>query len=154
MRGYVGDVALSQSAFTSDGFLRTGDIGYADSQGYLHIVDRAKGDVKPITLPTLFDLSPDFDFGGADVLDTRVEISKLISSHSESFQDTLLRRCKSLKDFQQPDMLSQVTEDPQIAQFSNNPWTKIETSKWILPVATTCLQSCFKITPKGGYPHQ
>lgn len=46
MRGYVGDTALSQSPFTSDGFLRTGDIGYADSQGYLYIVDRAKEMIK------------------------------------------------------------------------------------------------------------
>lgn len=46
MRGYVGDTALPQSPFTSDGYLRTGDIGYADSQGYLYIVDRAKEMIK------------------------------------------------------------------------------------------------------------
>lgn len=46
MRGYVGNTTLSQSPFTSDGFLRTGDIGYADSRGYLYIVDRAKEMIK------------------------------------------------------------------------------------------------------------
>lgn len=46
MRGYVGNTALSQGPFTLDGFLRTGDIGYADSQGYLYIVDRAKEMIK------------------------------------------------------------------------------------------------------------
>lgn len=46
MKGYVGDAGLSGSHLTSDGFLRTGDIGYADSQGYLYIVDRAKEMIK------------------------------------------------------------------------------------------------------------
>lgn len=46
MRGYVGNTTIYQSAFTSDGFLSTGDIGYADSQGYLYIVDRAKEMIK------------------------------------------------------------------------------------------------------------
>lgn len=46
MRGYVDDTGLTQSPFTPDGFLRTGDIGYADSQGYVYIVDRAKEMIK------------------------------------------------------------------------------------------------------------
>ncbi|KAL1856378.1 hypothetical protein Daus18300_010750 [Diaporthe australafricana] len=46
MKGYVGDTSLSGSPMTPDGFLRTGDIGYADSNGYLYIVDRAKEMIK------------------------------------------------------------------------------------------------------------
>lgn len=46
MKGYVGDAPLSGSPLTPDGFLRTGDIGYADSEGYLYIVDRAKEMIK------------------------------------------------------------------------------------------------------------
>lgn len=46
MRGYVDDTGLSQSPLTPDGFLRTGDIGYADAQGYVYIVDRAKEMIK------------------------------------------------------------------------------------------------------------
>lgn len=46
MKGYVGDTKLSGNPLTPDGFLRTGDIGYADSQGYLYIVDRAKEMIK------------------------------------------------------------------------------------------------------------
>lgn len=46
MKCYVGDTALSESPFTLDGFLRTGDIGYTDNQGYLYIVDRAKEMIK------------------------------------------------------------------------------------------------------------
>lgn len=46
MKGYVGDTRLTGNPLTSDGFLRTGDIGYADNQGYLYIVDRAKEMIK------------------------------------------------------------------------------------------------------------
>jgi len=42
MLGYWNDSVASASAMTSDGFLRTGDIGVMDERGYFRVVDRKK----------------------------------------------------------------------------------------------------------------
>lgn len=42
MTGYYRQADETANAFTSDGFMRTGDIGIMDAQGYTKIVDRKK----------------------------------------------------------------------------------------------------------------
>ena len=42
IKGYWRNDAATKAAFTDDGYLRTGDIGYQDEDGYLFIVDRKK----------------------------------------------------------------------------------------------------------------
>ena len=46
MQGYVGNEAANLNAFTLDGFLRTGDVGYQHSDGKIYLVDRAKDLIK------------------------------------------------------------------------------------------------------------
>jgi long-chain acyl-CoA synthetase len=42
MKGYWKNPQATQDAMTPDGYLRTGDVGYMDSDGFVFIVDRIK----------------------------------------------------------------------------------------------------------------
>lgn len=46
MKGYLNEPEATALALHPDGWLRTGDIGYTDEQGYLYIVDRVKEMIK------------------------------------------------------------------------------------------------------------
>jgi long-chain acyl-CoA synthetase len=42
MKGYWKNAKATQDVTTADGYLRTGDVGYMDGDGYIYIVDRTK----------------------------------------------------------------------------------------------------------------
>lgn len=42
MQGYLDDPVATNDTITQDGWLKTGDIGYQNSEGYLKVTDRAK----------------------------------------------------------------------------------------------------------------
>jgi acyl-CoA synthetase (AMP-forming)/AMP-acid ligase II len=46
MKGYLGNSTATAEMITSDGWLRTGDIGYCDSEGRLFVIDRLKELIK------------------------------------------------------------------------------------------------------------
>lgn len=46
MKGYLGNEKQTREIFDEDGYLKTGDIGYYDEDGYIFIVDRIKELIK------------------------------------------------------------------------------------------------------------
>ncbi|KAF4046092.1 AMP-binding enzyme C-terminal domain [Phytophthora infestans] len=46
MKGYFNNPETTRESFTEDGFLRTGDIGYIDDDGFVFVVDRLKELIK------------------------------------------------------------------------------------------------------------
>jgi len=44
--GYLDNAAATAETFDSDGFFHTGDVGYIDHEGFLHIQDRIKEMIK------------------------------------------------------------------------------------------------------------
>ncbi|KAI8318183.1 putative luciferase [Martensiomyces pterosporus] len=68
MLGYLNNPAATQELFDSDGFLRTGDIGYVDKDGFFYITDRKKDifkykgfPVSPSELEAILATHPDIE---------------------------------------------------------------------------------------------
>ena len=57
MLGYLNNEKANKETFTSDGWLRTGDIGYFDQDGLIFVSDRMKELIKVILRIQTFVLS-------------------------------------------------------------------------------------------------
>ncbi len=114
MMGYYKEPELTKQAFTQDGFFKTGDLGYIDDDGFLHITGRKKNliilsngeNVSPEQLENDFtdefliqdiivyensdkivaQVYPNFQYvQAANLSDISSEISKIIQKHNSNF---------------------------------------------------------------------
>ncbi len=93
MRGYYQKLAETQEVLSADGWLRTGDIGYLDSDGYLVVTDRKKDLLKtaagkfvaPQPIENSLKSSP-FILNAAVVGDKRKFVAALIVPHFSNVQ--------------------------------------------------------------------
>ncbi|KAH7061962.1 4-coumarate-CoA ligase [Paraphoma chrysanthemicola] len=68
MQGYIGNTSLTDETITSDRYLRTGDIGYVNDDGFVFLVDRLKEMIKvngnqvaPAELEGILRMHPDVE---------------------------------------------------------------------------------------------
>lgn len=66
MQGYLNEKRLTEAAFVDGDYLRTGDVGYIDEDGFVFILDRSKELIKyrgyqvaPAELEDILNLHPD-----------------------------------------------------------------------------------------------
>ncbi|HPF21221.1 MAG TPA: AMP-binding protein, partial [Syntrophomonas sp.] len=93
MKGYYKDPQLTRESLTEDGFMKTGDVGFIDEEGYLSITDRIKDMMKtsggkyiaPQHIETL--LKEDFYIDNAATIgDQRQYVSALICPSFEALE--------------------------------------------------------------------
>ncbi|MCL2024118.1 MAG: acyl--CoA ligase [Oscillospiraceae bacterium] len=85
MKGYFRDPELTAAAFDGDGYFKTGDLGYIDKKGYLHVTGRMK---EAILLHTGKKVAPsDVDALYGAVCPNAVMASCGVPGRDESFDE-------------------------------------------------------------------
>ena len=99
--GYINDTDANRSAFTADGWFRTGDLGYVDRDGFLFVTGRAKEilvlgggkKVNPEDIERIYGAAPQFleiavlEEQGALVALVRPDLAKLHDMGSTNIHD-------------------------------------------------------------------
>ena len=113
MLGYYKDAERTEEVFTEDGFLRTGDLGYIDDEGFLYLTGRKKNliifdngeNVSPEEIENTFDgepliadilvygknnkiaaeVYPNFEYASANGIDDIIaEVNSIVTEHNAS----------------------------------------------------------------------
>jgi 4-coumarate--CoA ligase len=81
--GYYGAEKETQRLFTSDGFLRSGDLGFYDEKEFFFVVGRIKDMIKCDGLYSLFEFGASHSLSRAGVSVSPAELENLLLSHKE-----------------------------------------------------------------------
>lgn len=123
MAGYLPDDATAD-AFC-DGWYRTGDIGYLDDEGYLHITDRSKEMVKvrgfqvaPAEVEAVLHGHPAVTdcavFGVADAADGEAVVAAVTTGATVSAEELIELVSERLASYKRPSRVEFVTEIPRL----------------------------------------
>lgn len=133
MKGYWQDEGATDAAITKDGWLKTGDVGYVDEEGFLYIKDR----LKDIIIR-----------GGENVDSVTVENAlyadpRVLEAAAVGVPDERLGELVAAIVSLRPAYLGQVTEEELISQ------TKTRLPTFAIPAMIVVLDRVFERTPSG-----
>ncbi|PPQ67300.1 hypothetical protein CVT25_005884 [Psilocybe cyanescens] len=133
MKCYWRDPEATSALITQDGWLKTGDVGYLDEEGFLYIKDR----IKDIIIR-----------GGENVDSVTVENAlyddpRILEAAAVGVPDERLGELVAAIVSIRPDFKGQVTEDTLIAH------AKSRLPKFAVPVMIIILNTAFERTPSG-----
>nr|WP_083654079.1 AMP-binding protein [Mycobacterium sp. GA-1841] len=123
MAGYLPKDATAGAV--CDGWYRTGDIGYLDGDGYLHITDRSKEMVKvrgfqvaPAEVEAVLHGHPSVDdcavFGVPDAADGEAVVAAVSTSSAVSAEELIDLVGERLASYKRPSRVEFVTEIPRL----------------------------------------
>lgn len=128
MKGYLNAPEATSATITPDGWLRTGDVGYVDEDGYFYIVDRVKEMIKYkglqiapaeleavlLTHPAVADAavipSPDPEAG--EVPKAFVVLKPDIPASEEDLMDYVAERVAPFKKIRRIELVQQIPKSP------------------------------------------
>ena len=126
--GYFGDEERTRAAFTQDGAFRTGDFGFLDDEGYVHLLGRKdelinKGGIKisPLELEEkLREAYPDLDFCVVGVPDPEglageVPVMAYVAAADLSLGDVLAALAQKVERSKLPSAIARVDSIPRTA---------------------------------------
>ncbi|KAF8900517.1 long-chain-fatty-acid-CoA ligase [Mucidula mucida] len=137
MKCYWRDPEATSEIITLDGWLRSGDMGYQDKEGFLHLKDRSKPAVKDIIIR-----------GGENVASVAVENAlyadpRVFQAAAVGVPDQRLGELVAAVVSVKPAFRGQVTEESLIRLSQKN------LPRFAVPVMVIVLNRPFELTPSG-----